>query len=350
VNNFGFVFGSVYKVPSKSFDFDKWSKLSYAARLPNQISIRDGLARLPSKKSNELIAGKDLNRLKEESTKKEIVQVEAELEKGPLTKTAFTTLTEDFGTQTEEEGNPSEPPRTPTKNSQMHQEDSLLTPEATPEPANLSILTKEDLARSELIDTPVDKQDNKVTTPINEGIYITSERTEDAVPPSVVTPEEVFGHVTITTPARNYKMYLSSQEADTLLTPPASPELSQGLASSEISSPDEPQCRSSAVIRRKALPSPQQIQSDGPETGACEACGQITELGVERCRCEHKEQIEWEIEANNRSSFRARGLRKLKKRAAKTLIGVKTGVTKVADSIGEMAHALETDGVDQSSV
>lgn len=333
----GFEFGTEYKVPPKSFDFATWSKVSYAARLPDKIFIRDGLTIKYEGRSEEMTMDEKVDERKAEHSQKELEDEKSERE--PSIETASTTFAVAPRTQHEESETTSQSPITPIKVPQACEKYGLLTPESTPEPANMSPHTKEDTANPKGIDDPVKAQEQDLPTIVQEGSNIIAETTPKR-DLALISSEDFFGHAIITPSERRYKTPLSAKHSNTLLTPPASPEAFQSSKHLDTCPPNE-QRRSSTVIPRKPVPIKQQAESANHGTAVCRMCGQNTGAGGEECHCEDQEHIEWE---NPQPGAKTRGFtQKLKKGTVKVVKGVKTMVTEAADSI---VARLEPDGAD----
>lgn len=339
----GFVFGLEYKAPPKSFDFNTWSKLSSAARLPSKIAILDALGTQSSKTSQEEITQRVDQRIVD-PTRNETEEADDELCRELSIKISPTTLAEYSTAQTAPSESASASPKTPIKTSSATRNDELLTPEASPEPTRVSLEFEEDSEIYEIISDLLQAQGQGLSTSVKENKNLTPDAPSDPDPIHVATAGGVCGHAIITDQQR-YQTLLSTKQASSFLTPPATPETSHSREPVEGRESNEPQSRPSAVIIRKPLPNSKQTPSASQETETCANCGQVPSPVEEGCRCGSREQIDWEITP---SRARGRGVRRrLRRTAARAANEFKTTAEKVAHSLGSLATRLESDGVDQ---
>jgi hypothetical protein len=339
-NGSEFVFGSGYKIPPMAFDFDTWSKLSYAARLPDKIKFREGLSTTSGRKPDQDIG--DVEESQKVSSQKAV------------TEGAHLKLTEN--SSTENEGSESVPQllETPIKTSRTIEQHGLLTPEATPEPASMSkesMRTQDDIVNTQKISHSLEAEEEQ--TPVREDTHVTPEPASQLAPElsleshsaCVPSTEESFGLPIIRSPARRYKTRPSAKQVDATLTPPASPETSHRAQHLEDPRPGTPQGRPSATIHRKPVPNPQPVEITQQIVSVCQICGQSLD-GEERCNCEHQERIQWE---NKQAGSRSRDLkRKFKRRAARAVIELKTTGMKMADSM--LAHLEDEEEISFTTI
>lgn len=339
----GFSFGSQCKPAPKAFDFDKWSKLSSAARLSGTLFSWNGL----DSESGLNLDGKDVAAEVEESktvpSEDSSQNAEADSTQGPLVieTTSSTSLNESI-VRKEETENVSESPRTPIT-IKADTKGGLLTPEATPDSTEPPHVI-EDIKVSELDPNLIEQQEKLPSTLAPEehetiGTEAPPEPTNDLVQRS----EARFGDALIHSESR-YKTQLPSDHADGLFTPPESPPTSRRLIpsaesclethteSATYSLADVPRARLPAVVPRKPLPSPRQVEPSQHKATVCEGCGRSLGAAAEGCHCHIQEEIEWENQGAS-AATRVGLRRRFRRGAAKKVTAMKTKVVKVADSI-----------------
>ena len=335
---FTFAFGSQYKAPPKSFDFNAWSKISSAARLSGQLFIQDALAREPARKLDKKSTQAEFGQPKEDS-KRRSEQAGEELTQETFLERAPITLTTESDTQKDEYESTSAPPRTPTTTNQPRENAGLLTPEATPEPTKHTVHVDKS-------PHPIERQEKDApAVSAEEDTTDTPEATLEPINNLVPTSKESLGHALINITERRYKTNLSAEHhPDGLLTPPDSPQTSLHVSSDTkpfsgmnpvnfaSSLASIPRARSPAVIPRKPLPNPRPAEPAQHESIVCERCGQCLKTGAVGCRCNEPDKLEWETHGASTKARVTLG-RRLRHGIAKKVTAIKTKGVKMADTI-----------------
>jgi hypothetical protein len=213
-NKSGFVFGAECKVPPKSFDYDTWSKFSYAARLPDKISFRDKLGTEMRTNSNGDTG--QIQEPKEDLLWEKVGQdteTAVESENELLIGMAPTTAGEDSVSHHEEWKSDSERPKTPGQTSQSYPNEGPLTPEATPELASLSNHVNADA--SNLQSTPGIEEESDVSSIAGENNYLAPKPTAEHESVPRAAAENIFGNV-VNVSTQSYQMHLSPDRTDIL--------------------------------------------------------------------------------------------------------------------------------------
>ena len=325
-----FLFGSGYKLPPKSFDFENWSKISSNARLSGKSSIWTefgvDFGKILQEKPVDELDQANLRGYSNDAEDDEVI-----FGSGSSAETLRTASAGECGGIETPSESASKHPVTPAKNSPAVPNTGLLTPEATPEPAKSSIVVERDSDTPGLMSQPLKVQRREVAFDMGENkTIIPTAATED------------YGYAVITD-HQKYESSFSSDQKLSLATPPASPQPSHSSEHEGAFQPYKPQSRSSPTISRKPLANNQGLLSVGPAQDIKTNPGRSTWVVEDEFRPEQV-QIKWE---GKQFRFRGRGLnRNMKKTLARAAIAVKTGATKVADLSGSIATRLQPDGVD----
>ena len=316
-------FGSEYRVPPRSFDFDSWSKLSSAARFSSMTSFLSRLEAKSSSTSTAEIVDEVAGAPKHEHLWSETEEAGVKVYHGSSAGKCLTASDEEPAIQTAQSKTGSYIPKTPIKSSSLDHDTELLSPELTPEPSRLQHDGQGDLDAVKVTSHPLET--------LQADIDFLSAVTENA-----------YRHAIITDQLR-YDVHFTPEQPHSLATPPASPETSPSHVQGNFFKRNELQGRPSASIQRKPLPTSQVLSFIGQESKISASHEESTTIVQNEFQHKQQGQLEWEYKAS-----RLRGMRgtRLRKSGARLVKGVKT---KLIDGLDSIITRLEHEGGDQSS-